>query len=1059
MSADQQPINELLRALQERAKELNCLYHVDEILNHEGVGLAEALGQLVEEVPSGWQFPESCAATVQLDGRSFQTPGFEESPWVMSAPVVFEGREVGTISVYYTERKPNADEGPFLKEERRLIDTIAERIAYFLLQRKLRGALPDSQATSGSQRWNVIVDFLRSVDRSLLTRITRRMVNHLCYSGVREAELLLQHFVPVDAVTAARETDRNEPQKLAELSSPDELAFETFQLATSRLSEDEVVRCVQDWIKAENASFLHSALENLQAPFSEIADALERFRSLGIADLDLPETSRTALRVALLRRFFDDDLDFIDRAKSSVRVEDFCDLVRRTIHFPGSHGKLGGKSAGLFVACRLINEAQERETALEGIRTPRTWYITSDGLLQFIRYNSLEDVYDRKYRDVEQVRQEYPYLIQAFKASPFPPELSKGLAAALDEFEERPIIVRSSSLLEDRVGAAFSGKYKSLFLANQGSKRRRLAALEDAVAEIYASVFGPDPIDYRAQRGLLDVHEEMGLMIQEVVGTRIGPYFLPTYAGVAYSSNEFRWSSRIRREDGLVRLVPGLGTRAVDRLSDDYPILLAPGQPELRVNVTADEVVRYSPKKIDLIDLESNRFETVAVDALLREHGKEIPGVHQLVSTIEEGHVRKPIGFGLDFENQRHAVTFEGLVADTPFVARLHTLLRTLQQRLAVPVDIEFASDGTDLYLLQCRAQGYSSQSAPAPIPRDLPRDRVLFTANRHISNGRVGDITHIVYVDDDGYQSLGSAAAMRQVGEVVGKLNKLLPKRQFILVGPGRWGSRGDIKLGVSVTYSQINNTAVLVEMARRRGNYVPDLSFGTHFFQDLVEAEIRYLPLYPDDETTQFNEDFFRRSHNILPELLPDDAALAETVRVIDVPALTGGNILRVLLNADLEEAVGLLATPGSDPGGIAEPPTVAPPVDDHWRWRLAMAERIASELDPARFGVAAAYVVGSAKNATAGPASDIDLLLHVRGDPRQREALGLWLDGWSRCLAEINFLRTGYRTRGLLDVHFLTDDDIERRTSFAVKIDAITDAARPLALGAAGEAEASS
>ena len=135
----------------------------------------------------------------------------------------------------------------------------------------------------------------------------------------------------------------------------------------------------------------------------------------------------------------------------------------------------------------------------------------------------------------------------------------------------------------------------------------------DAIAEVYASIFGPDPTEYRSERGLLDVHEEMGIMIQEVVGQAVGKYFLPACSGVAFSNNEFRWSARIKREDGLIRLVPGLGTRAVDRVADDYPVLIAPGQPSLRVNVTADEVLRYSPKRIDLINLETNAFETVDV--------------------------------------------------------------------------------------------------------------------------------------------------------------------------------------------------------------------------------------------------------------------------------------------------------------------------------------------------------------------------------------------------------------------------------------------------------------
>ncbi len=133
----------------------------------------------------------------------------------------------------------------------------------------------------------------------------------------------------------------------------------------------------------------------------------------------------------------------------------------------------------------------------------------------------------------------------------------------------------------------------------------------DAIAEVYASIFSPDPIEYRIEHGMIDFNEEMGILIQEVVGKKVGHYFMPAFAGVAFSRNEFRWSQRIRREDGLVRMVPGLGTRAVDRFSDDYPILVAPGQPNLRVNVTIDEKIHYSPKKIDVINFR---------DEFIRDH-------------------------------------------------------------------------------------------------------------------------------------------------------------------------------------------------------------------------------------------------------------------------------------------------------------------------------------------------------------------------------------------------------------------------------------------------------
>jgi hypothetical protein len=670
--------------------------------------------------------------------------------------------------------------------------------------------------------------------------------------------------------------------------------------------------------------------------------------------------------------------------------------------------------------------------------------------MSFLSFNNLEEVIEQKYKEIDQIRLEYPNVVQLFKNSRFPAEIIKGLSMALDDFGDKPLIVRSSSLLEDRMGTAFSGKYRSLFLANQGTKQEKLDALTDAIAEVYASLFGPDPIEYRAERGLLDFHEEMGIMIQEVVGERVGDYFFPAYAGVAFSNNEFRWSPRIERQDGLARIVPGLGTRAVDRLSDDYPILIAPGVPNLRVNVTAEETMRYSPKRIDVINLKTCTFETKEIPALLRECGREYPGIGKIVSVYQDDHFYSPSAIGLDFNKLDLFVTFDGLIARTPFVKQLQTILRTLQERMNTPVDIEFAADGAHLYLLQCRPQSSTAGNVASPIPKDIAPDHIVFSAKRYVSNGRLPDITHIVYIDPDKYTQLEDREQMLEIGRTVGRLNSLLPKRQFVLMGPGRWGSRGDIRLGVPVTYSDFNNTAALIEIARKKGNYVPELSFGTHFFQDLVESSIRYLPLYPDDPGIAFNERFLLDSPNCLADILPECAALADTIRVIDVPRTAGGKVLRIAMNGDLGEALGFLATPAplsDDATDRKAPPETAR--DDHWHWRLRMAERMAGQLDGPRFGVKAMYVFGSTKNATAGPGSDINLLIHFQGSEQQKEQLVLWLEGWSLCLAALNFSRTGYESKGLLDYHLLTDEDIAQRSSYAVKIGAVTDAARLLPL----------
>ena len=123
-------------------------------------------------------------------------------------------------------------------------------------------------------------------------------------------------------------------------------------------------------------------------------------------------------------------------------------------------------------------------------------------------------------------------------------------------------------------------------------------------------------------------------------------------------------------------------------------------------------------------------------------------------------------------------------------------------------------------------------------------------------------DIEYLVYVDPAEYDSLPTMEELIQVGRTIGELNSKLPRQKFILMGPGRWGSRGDIKLGVRVGYSDINNTAMLIEVAKKKKDYVPEVSFGTHFFQDLVEARIRYLPLYPDEKNMVFNEKFFQNA-----------------------------------------------------------------------------------------------------------------------------------------------------------------------------------------------------
>lgn len=1046
-------LSNLVDELKERAKELNCLYEVQETLTQPGINQDESFKRIINIIPPGWQYPEICLCQIKLGEKTYQSTNFKVSPWALHSDIFVQDHKVGRISIYYLEEKPELDEGPFLSEERRLINTISDQLGNYLLQNRLQDVF-EKQSKAGTESgagWRVVLGLLKKTDPDLLINIARKMVHFMCDHGIKEAEGLWTLF------SSAYREDR----ELLEANFPYQFKVDTdeiatldavFDLAEKFLDEEELFSSIQQWIREDQSGFLVNTLVQPNSSLDEILSALDRYFQLSNQGLELSEARKQSVQIALIRRLLSTQDNFIQSAKEFVEIKDFHRLSNRIIYQSGSYGKLGGKGAGIFLAMEVIKKTFHEKELFSKVNTPKTWYIVSDVLFSFIEQNNLEEIIEHKYHNIGEIRQEYPYIISVFKNAPLPPNIVKGLSVALDDFGDVPLIVRSSSLLEDQAGMSFAGKYKSLFVPNHGSKEERLTSLIDAISEVYASLFGPDPIEYRYDHQLIDQHEEMGILIQEVVGRRVGPYFFPAFAGVAFSQNEFRWSSRINKEDGFVRVVPGLGTRAVDRLTDDYPIMIAPGQPGLRLNNSLDEILRYSPRKIDVINLEEGTFESVDIDQLLKKYGPEYPSIKKLVSVISEDQARIPSGLGPDFENDKMVFTFDGLFSQSEFLTLLSTVLRELEEQLNHPIDIEFACDGEDFYLLQCRSQSYGSENIPADIPSAISEEKIVFSASRYITNGTIPNISHIVYVDPIAYSQIPTRDEMLDVGRAISRLNKILTKRKFILMGPGRWGSRGDIKLGVNVTYSDISNTAALIEIALKQGDYSPDLSFGTHFFQDLVESSIRYLPIYPHHKGVHFNQDFLTGTKNILKDLVPDYTHLENVIHVVDVKDASRGSLMHILMNADKNLAVAMLAEEDESREITTQTKTrrTQRVREDHWRWRFQTAERLAASLDPAKFGVQGIYLFGSTKNATAGPQSDIDLIIHFTGTEEQLNNLNLWLEGWSLSLDEINRRRTGYSTGGVLNINFVTDEDIKNRTNYAVKIGATTDAAFPLPMG---------
>ncbi len=675
------------------------------------------------------------------------------------------------------------------------------------------------------------------------------------------------------------------------------------------LSCSEIEDQVNLALKREEAQSLRDVANLPTVSFRVLGELVRRFCALPLGETQLDASELYGIRVALARHFMTDDLRFLGIAKKHLRVRAYEEIVSRMIGSDARIGKVGGKASGMLLAYYIVASAGLEASPDMPIAIPESYYLRSDVTDQFLELNGLTVYHSQKYKDIDDIRNEYPLIKGVFRNSPFPVEIVQQLRALLERLGEDPLIVRSSSLLEDRLTSTFSGKYASVFLPNQGPLELRLRALLGAIGEIYASTLAPDPILYRRNHDLIEYHEDMAVLIQKVVGQRFGKYFLPAFAGVAFSRNEYRWSPRIRREDGFMRLVMGLGTRAVDRVGGDYARMVALGAPTLRSESTPEEIIAHCQKTIDVINLETNRFETVPLAGLLASGGN-FPMLDRIVSFRREHELVSPTGKFVEESPDRLYITFDKMLKETPLARRTLELLQLLEKEFECPVDVEFACDGERFYMLQCRPLPQTPEAGHVSIPKDIREDRIIFTANTFVRNAQVEDIEYVVYVNSRAYHAVTSHECLVGIGRVVGRLNDALADKRFILVGPGRWGSN-DIRLGVRVTYADISNAGMLIEVARVRDGYVPEVSFGTHFFQDLVEADIAYLPLYPDDAANRFDDAFFNGTPNSLAALSPGDAEFQHVVRVIHVPSVANGAKLQILMDGDKDRAVAYLET----------------------------------------------------------------------------------------------------------------------------------------------------
>ncbi|RKY10408.1 MAG: phosphoenolpyruvate synthase [Planctomycetota bacterium] len=572
----------------------------------------------------------------------------------------------------------------------------------------------------------------------------------------------------------------------------------------------------------------------------------------------------------------------LELLKSHFSLRDLLDIKARLI----GTGYIGGKAVGMLLARKILC-ADASFDWVRHLEQHDSFYVGSDIFHTYVVQNGLWKLrMEQKTPDGYFSKSET--LAQGLLKGRFSNEIREQFQEMMEYFGQSPIIVRSSSLLEDSFGNAFAGKYESLFLVNQGSPEERYEKFEAAVRQVYASTMSRDALTYRLQRGLDQMDEQMALLVQRVSGTHHDKYFFPDVAGVGISYNTFVWNKELDPKAGMLRVVAGLGTRAVDRTDDDYPRLIALDAPFMRPHLSKGNERQFSQHYMDILNIEDNRYETLSIRQYLAH---DSDWNVDLLATEDQDAVMRMKQLGLDFGRQV-IFTFDPLLEKTEFVAVMRRLLGTLGQVYDYPVDIEFTinfSDGLtpQINLLQCRPLQASGVGRKVSLPEELLPERTLIQTQGSFMGGSISQaVNKVIYVDPSAYIQL-SQQEKYEVARFIGKLNNQFcnKKTDFtMLMGPGRWGTSTP-SLGVPVRFSEINQMAALCEISYPGGNLMPELSYGSHFFMDLVEGQTYYIALFCEKSDIVFQTGLLLRRANMLTQILPEAEKYSDAVFVYEI------------------------------------------------------------------------------------------------------------------------------------------------------------------------------
>ena len=568
--------------------------------------------------------------------------------------------------------------------------------------------------------------------------------------------------------------------------------------------------------------------------------------------------------------------------KKHFKPQDYFAVRKRMI----GTGMIGGKATGMLLARKIIeNKCPEIYKKFE---PHDSFYIGSDVFYSFIVENKFWDLRIRQ-RSEEEYFSLADEFAERLHTGKFSREMEEQLVKLLEYYGQDPIIVRSSSILEDGFGNAFAGKYESVFCSNSGDMNQRLEELENAIRTVYASTMSKSALDYRSRRGLQKRDEQMALLVMRVSGSYYGEFYMPCVAGVGYSFSPYRFMDDLDPNAGMLRLVMGLGTSAVDRTEGSYPRLVSLDKPKAQPMRDSVEKHQHSQRKMELMNRTSRKLEQVDPD-------KVKPFLPYLMKRLlfEHDYITERMfrerGQARDIE----FVSCLGIVEKETLMEQMRKILSTIQKEYDYPVDTEFtinlSEDGDYVInLLQCRPLQVYQDAEELEMPEDVEEGKILF-ACRGSSMGlsRLEKLDMIVSIDPVLYYNMPFKDKYR-VGKALGAVNWSMrgKNKKMLLLTPGRIGTSSP-ELGVPALFSDISEFECICEIADSRAGYNPELSYGSHFFQDLVEAGILYNALFENEKTLAFHPDLLSGLPNLLLEFDPKSEDLTEIIRVYDVSGM---------------------------------------------------------------------------------------------------------------------------------------------------------------------------